>query len=114
MTKEDAKRAIAEWTAEEYDYVFDEMEYADEPDNKIAIAYCEYRDKVDVDEQWYVDLDDKVFYCELNGEREPDLDKRFDTYEVALMCLDFDWLIGEADGYIEEHLDKFEKIFKEV
>jgi hypothetical protein len=109
MTKAEAKRAIAEWAAEEYDYVFDEVSYLEEPDDKIGIAYCEYRNEVDVDEQWYVDLDNKVIYCELNGEREPELDKRFDTYEVALMCLDFEWLIGEADNFIEEHLDKFEE-----
>ena len=109
MTKAEAKRAIAEWTAEEYGYIFNEMEYIDEPDNKIAIAYCEYRNEVDVDEQWYVDLDNKVFYCELNGEREPDLDIGFIDYESAVHDLNFDWFIGEADGYIEEHLDKFEE-----
>ena len=109
MTKEEVKREIAKWQADEYDTPIEEF---DESEDVIAIAYTEYEGRGDglfVTEQWYIDLDGKVFYCELNGEREPELDKRFDTYEVALMCLDFNWLIGEADFFIEEHLDKFEQ-----
>ena len=113
MTIQEAKKAIGEWAANEHGYDFDEVAAQGEPDTAIAIAYSDYEGRDDglfVTEQWYADCVHLTYWCELNDKRVDALEEKFSSLEYLVSSLDFGWLIGEADEFIEEHRAMFEEV----
>ena len=107
---ERCKRAILDYEEAEWGEL-QPRETFDNP-HEIGIAYCqfqsEYGDASDlemVDEQWIVDLErNRVEMC-IDGESQMnwtfnDADERAVWLEANL---DFDYLIGIADGWCREH-----------
>ena len=105
MTRTEAREAINAWANEEYG-----NSSSRESDRKIGIAYSEYESddlEVFVTEQWYADIVHCKLYCELNG--EVCITKQYSSLGALILNLDFDYLIGEADNYIREHIDSFKE-----
>lgn len=85
--------------------------------NAIGFAYSQYEGHGDgyfVDEQWYANVDSLRIWLELdgidaNGEEftwpEAIVYEFADEEEMVefIECMTFDGLIGEADGFIEDH-----------
>lgn len=109
MTIAEAREFIKEWILGEYGYEEDIVDLG-EDNTKIAIAFSQYEgqgDDVFVNEQWYADLIGKEVYCELND--EVCIIQKFGSLDELVASLDFDYLIGEADNYIREHIDSFKE-----
>lgn len=106
MTLTEAREAITNWLCEEFN---DDIEL-EEDNTKIAIAFTQYEghgDDLFVNEQWYANLLDKELYCELNDMNC--IIQKFDSLDELVEHLDFDWLIGEADGYVIDHAEYFKE-----
>lgn len=103
MTINEAREAIKEWSTNEYN-----VEPDNEPDDRISIAYCEYEGNgVFVTEQWYANLITKELFCELND--KVCIIRTFKSLEDMVFDIDFEWLVGIADSYVEEHIDSFKE-----
>lgn len=107
-TKDRIRQKLAEWMADEYDEPF-EIALDSVQGDVFGIAYSQYDDgEVCVDEQWYVDLDRKSMYLELDGKEY--LEESYATLEgmeESLEWLSFDELIGEADAEVESYKEDF-------
>lgn len=109
MTINDAREMIQNWMYCEFEYEYETIGLG-EDNTKIAIAFSQYEgqgDGVFVNEQWYADLIGKKVYCELND--EVCIVQKFGSLDELVASLDFDYLIGEADNYIREHIDSFKE-----
>ena len=109
MTINEAREAITGWMYDEFCYG-EEVITLGEDNAKIAIAFSQYEGQGDgafVNEQWYADLIGKKVYCELND--EVCIIQKFGSLDELVASLDFDYLIGEADSYIREHIDSFKE-----
>lgn len=106
-TWDDAYNTLNDWLEEEFGNGIDE----DGRLGRIAWVYSQYRDEATVDEQWYVNLDTLRVFLELNDEIVIvhdfyDYDELVDYIEHT----SFNELIGEADGYIELHMDEYKEV----
>ena len=108
MTIKEARAFLVDWMVEEFDYYFTDDAELGEDNTQIAIGFSQYDDgEVVVDEQWYADLVNKELYCELNG--VPCIKQKFQSLDELTDNINYGWLIGEADYYIEEHKNDFKE-----
>lgn len=111
MTIKEAREAILDWILEEYSYDDGDVVELDEDDRKVGIAYCQYEDEEDedifVDEQWYADLVEKTLFCEIGN--KVCITHKYETLEELIDSIDYEWLIGEADGYVIDHAEYFKE-----
>ena len=112
MTREDAIKALDAWLNDEFGEGISEESEAD-----IGFAFSQYEghgDGLFVDEQWYANFDCRRIWLELDGFDADDegftwpeaIVYEFADYEEMaefIEYMSFDGLIGEADGFIEDH-----------
>ena len=103
MTIKEARKAIENWMIEEFELEDGTvLNVGTEPDNRISIVYNQYHEEIIIDEQWYADLENKVLYCELDGERAPEMDIHCDSLKVLVNVIDYGFLTAVADTYIDD------------